>query len=99
MEIVGLSAGGFQVALVVKNLSDDAGDTRDMGSIPGLGKSPRVGNGNLFHILVWKIPQTEEPGGPQSMGLQKESDMSEHTHTHTHTHRHVSGNCSHHGRE
>ena len=25
-------------------------------------------------ILAWKSPQTEEPGGPQSMGLQ-ESDM------------------------
>ena len=27
-------------------------------------------------ILVWEIPWTEEPGGPQSMGLQ-ESDMTE----------------------
>ena len=34
------------MALVVKNLSDDAGDTRDVGSIPGLGKSPGVGNGS-----------------------------------------------------
>ena len=22
-------------------------------------------------ILAWRIPQTEEPGGPQSMGLQR----------------------------
>ena len=26
-------------------------------------------------ILIWKIPWTEEPGRPQSMGLQKESGM------------------------
>ena len=42
----------------------------DIGSIPGSGRSPGEGNGNSS-ILAWKIPQTEEPGGPQSMGLQK----------------------------
>ena len=26
-------------------------------------------------ILAWEIPQTEEPGGLQSIGSQKESDM------------------------
>ena len=26
-------------------------------------------------ILTWEIPWTEEPGRPQSMGSQKESDM------------------------
>ena len=31
---------------VVKNLPANAGDARDVGSIPGLGKSPGVGNGN-----------------------------------------------------
>ena len=35
-----------QVALVVKNPLANAGDTRDMGSIPGLGRSPGRGNGN-----------------------------------------------------
>ena len=32
--------GAFQVALVEKNSPAKAGDTRDMGSIPGLGRSP-----------------------------------------------------------
>ena len=32
--------------LVVKNMLANAGDTRDVGSIPGLGRSPGVGNGN-----------------------------------------------------
>ena len=38
----------------------------DFGSVPGLGRSPEEGKGNL----AWKIPWTEEPGGLQSMGLQ-----------------------------
>ena len=34
-----------QVAPVVKNLPARAGDTRDVGLIPGLGRSPGVVNG------------------------------------------------------
>ena len=35
-----------QVALVVKNLPANAGDLRDIGSIPELGRSPGGGHGN-----------------------------------------------------
>ena len=35
-----------QVALVVKNPPTNVGDIRDVGSIPGMGRSPRKGNGN-----------------------------------------------------
>jgi len=38
-----------QVALVVKNLPANAGDTEDAGLIPRLGRSPGKGNDNLFH--------------------------------------------------
>ena len=31
---------------MVNNLPVDAGDARDVGSIPGLGRSPGVGHGN-----------------------------------------------------
>ena len=31
---------------MVENLPANAGDIRDMGSIPGLGRSPGEGNGN-----------------------------------------------------
>ena len=31
-------------------------------------------------ILAWEIPRTEEPGGLQSIGNRKESDMNEHAH-------------------
>ena len=39
---------GFPGGSVVKNLPANAGDTRDVGSIPGSGRSPGVGNGNLL---------------------------------------------------
>ena len=44
---------------------------RDLGSIPGLGRSPGEGNGNLLSILAWRTPWTEEPSGLQSTGLQR----------------------------
>ena len=46
MEGFRLRDGASQVALVVKNLLADAGDIRDVGSIPGSGRSPGVANGN-----------------------------------------------------
>ena len=51
---------------MVKNPPAHAGD---MGLIPGSGRSP--GGGNDSGILTWEIPRTEEPGGLQSMGLQR----------------------------
>ena len=36
---------------VVKNLPAGTGDTRDMGSIPGLGRSPGGGKGNLLQYF------------------------------------------------
>ena len=37
--------------------------TGEVGSIPGSGRSPGGGQGNPLHILAWRIPWTEEPGG------------------------------------
>ena len=47
-----------QVALVVKNLSDNTGDKRDMGSIPGVEKIPWRESMAWTHssILAWRIP-------------------------------------------
>ena len=61
----------FSIGSAVKNLLANAGDTGDSGSVPGLGRSLAEGNGNLLQYIVWEIPWTEEPGGLQSMGLQK----------------------------
>ena len=38
-------SGGFPGGSVVKNLPANAGDARDMGLIPGLGRSSAGGNG------------------------------------------------------
>ena len=56
--------------LVVKNLPVSAGDIRDRGSIPGLGRSPGGGQATHSSILAWRVPWTEEPGWPQSIGSQ-----------------------------
>ena len=51
------------VALMVKNLLANAGNTRDAGSVPGLGRSPGEGNGtqlqyscleNSIDIGAWR---------------------------------------------
>ena len=47
--------------LVAENPPANAGDTGDMGWIPGLGRSPEGGNGNSG-VLACKIPEAEEPG-------------------------------------
>ena len=47
---------------MVKNLPANAGDAGDVGSIPGSGRLPIVGNGNPFQDS-WKIPWTGEPVG------------------------------------
>ena len=102
------SLGGFPGGSAIKKLPADVGG---LGSIPGLGRSPREGNDNPLQyywtslvaqmvknlpaveetrvqsldqddplekgmathssILAWRVPWTEEPGGLQSMGLQR----------------------------
>ena len=49
-----------QVELVVKNLPTNAGDIRDAGLIPGLGRSPGGGNANLLHYSCLKNPMDRE---------------------------------------
>ena len=48
-------------------------ETQDMWvqSLAWAGRSPGVGSGNYSSILAWRILWTEEPGGLQSMGLQR----------------------------
>ena len=43
----------------------------DLGSIPGSERSPGVGSITHCSILTWRIPWTEQPGRPQSMGPQR----------------------------
>ena len=62
-----------QVTLVVKNLPARSRDVRDAGLIPGSGRSPGVEVAAHSSILAWRIPWTEDPGGPQFIGLQRVS--------------------------
>ena len=78
---------GFPSGTVLKNLPAKAGDVRDVGSIPGLGRSPGVGNGNpLQYSCLGKIPWTEEPGGLPSMRSQRvrHDSVTEHHWVHEH---------------
>ena len=85
---------GFQVVLVVKNLLANAGNSREVRWIPGMGRSPGEANDNPPSVLAREIPWPEESGGLQSLGLQRIGHDSvcmcahAHTHTHTHTHKH-----------
>ena len=53
---------------MVKDLPASAGDTGDVSLISGSEKPPGEGYGNLLQL---EIPWIEEPGGLQSMGLQR----------------------------
>ena len=44
------------MVLVVKNPSANVGDIRDVGSIPGLGRSPGGGHGNPFQYSHLENP-------------------------------------------
>ena len=66
--------GGRRGFLGGSGSKESACDVRDMGLIPGSGRSP--GEGNDSSLLAWRIPWIEEPGRVQSMG-RKKSDMIE----------------------
>ena len=61
---------GFPGTLVVKNLPANAGDIRDVGSIPGREDPLEEGMATHSSILAWRILWTEEPGRLQSIESQ-----------------------------
>ena len=64
-----ISVGSSQVVLGVKNLVQETQETR----VRSLGLEDPLEEGMATHssILAWRIPWSEEPGGLQSMGLQR----------------------------
>ena len=56
------------MALMGKNPPANAGDIRDVGSIPGQEDPLEEGMATHSSIPAWKIPWTEEPGRIQSIG-------------------------------
>ena len=82
-----------QVALAVKNPPANAGDATDAGSIPGLGRSPEVGNGTPLQYSCLENPMNRGAWRATGHGVAKRwTQLSvhtcgrEHAHTHTHTH-------------
>ena len=52
-----IEALGFQGGTVVKNPPANAGDARDVGLIPGLGRYPGGGNGNPLQYFCLGNPR------------------------------------------
>ena len=65
------------MVLVVKNLPANAGDIRDTGSIPGLGRSPRGRHGNPLQYSCLENPYGQRSLGDYSPWGHKESDATE----------------------
>ena len=80
---------GFPSGTLVRNLPANAGDTGDVGSIPGLGRSPAVGNGNPLQNS-W-LENSTDRGGWRAIvnAVAKRCDcmcVCVHAHVHMHTH-------------
>ena len=73
---------------MVKNPPASAGDARDVGSVPGLGRSLREGNGYLFQYSCREKPMDRGAWQATVHGVAK-SQMSMHTHTYSHRHTHT----------
>ena len=83
------------LSVIVKNLPDNAGDSRDIGLHPGSGRFPGGGNGNSLLYSCLENPTDRGVWSATVHGV-TELDMTEvtkrvcvqaHTHTHTHTRR------------
>ena len=70
----------------LKNLPASRGNSRDMGLIPGLGRSPVVGNGNPLLYSYLQNSMNRRVVGYSSWG-RKESDSNEWLNTHTHVYK------------
>ena len=63
--------GASQVALVVKNLSSNAGELRDAGLIPGWEDSPGGENGNPLQYSCLENPMNREDWRATVCGVTK----------------------------
>ena len=64
---------------MVKNLSANAGDIRDVGLIPELGRSPDEGHGNPLQYSCLENPHGQRSLAGYSPRGRKKSDMTETT--------------------
>ena len=77
---------GFTGGAVLKYMPANAGDSRDMGLIPGSGRSPGVGYGNPLQYSCLGNPTDRGPWqATVSSWGRKELNTTEHAGTYTHT--------------
>ena len=72
VQMLPLTDDGFTSGSVVNNLPANAGD---MGSIPGLGRSPGEGNGKLLQYSCLENPMDRGDWQAIVHGVTKESDI------------------------
>ena len=86
---------GFPDGTIVEGPPASAGDARDTGLIPGLGRSPGGGNGSPFQCSCLENSMDREAwratahGGPKGLDPTEHIRTRTHTYTHTHTHTHT----------
>ena len=68
---------GFPGGSAVKNPPANAGDTGDLGLIPGPGRSPGEGNGNSHQYSCLKNPHGQRSLVDYGLWGHRESDMTE----------------------
>ena len=66
---------GFSGGSAVKNPPANAGDVRDTGSMPGLGRSPGEGNANPLEYSCLENPRDRRAWRATVYGVGKELDM------------------------
>ena len=69
---------GFPGGASVKNPPASTGDARDLGSIPGLGRSPGGGNGNLLQYSHLGNPKDRGAWKATVLRFTKELDTTKH---------------------
>ena len=72
------------------SVKESAGDTKDASLIPGLGRSPGVGNGNLLWYSCLGNAMDRASWQATVHGITTSwTELRTHAHTHTHTHTHT----------
>ena len=67
--------GAAQAVHMVKNPSLSAGDIRDVGSVPGSGRSPGGGHGNPLQYYCLENPRERGAWWTTDQGLQSQARL------------------------
>ena len=82
--MIGLRSHDFSGGTAVKNLPANAGETRDVGLIPQLGRLPRVGNGNPLQYSCLQNPMDRGAWRSTAHGVTKSETRLVTGHARTH---------------